>query len=455
MLNPPQHDEVRHPTTENTNGDGAPSHDAGHTHVPVNYSSGTSGRAKLFGIVVALALVALFVWGVLIRHHHDAVQESEVTSEAAAPVPVDVVHVQQSPAEKVLSLPGQVSAFYATTIYARVSGYLLKWNNDIGDHVKKDQVLAEIDTPELDDQYASAVAKWKELQADELVAKTSAEFALASFNRYKASAPEGAVSQEEVDQKKAELDATNAKVEAAKAQVDSAAEEMKRLNTLLSFKKVTAPFDGVITERTVDPGALVTAGSTTNTTPLFNIAKSDQVRVYINVPQPAVPDVKVGMDVSVEAREFPGERFHGRVDRTSLSIDPVSKTLNVEGLVPNGDFKLLPGMYVTVTFQANRASPPLRVPASALAFGPNGPQVAVVSPDERVSFRDVKIGRDLGDSVEIASGLEANDTVALNVGSQVSEGEHVQPHLIDQSPVPTKNPGQTVTAAYRAPSNAQ
>ncbi|HEV2688932.1 MAG TPA: hypothetical protein VGV35_10265, partial [Bryobacteraceae bacterium] len=140
-----------------------------------------------------------------------------------------------------------------------------------------------------------------------------------------------------------------------------------------------------------------------------------------------------------------------KVDRTSLAIDPTSNTLNVEVLVPNPDFKLLPGMYVTATFQSNRASPPLRVPASALAFGPNGPQVAVVNPDERVTFRDVKIGRDLGDSVEIASGLEANETVALNVGSQVSEGERVQPHVVDQAPTAAKTPGQTVTAAYRAP----
>ena len=454
MLDAPKHDEVGHVAPNN--GDGSHSaHEAGHTHVPVHYTKDTSGRAKFFGIIVALALVVLFVWGMLTRHHHDAVQESDVQASASAPIPLDVVHVQQSPAEKVLSLPGQVSAFYATTIYARVSGYLLKWNNDIGDHVTKDQVLAEIDTPDLDDQYNSAVAKWKELQAEALVAKTSAEFALASFHRYEKSAPEGAVSQEEVDQKKAELDATNAKVDAAKAQVDSAKEEMNRLKTLQNFKQVTAPFDGVITERTVDPGALVTAGSTTSTTPLFNIAKSDQVRVFVDVPQPAVPDVTVGMDATIEAREYPGRQFHGRVDRTSLAIDPVSKTLNVEVLTPNPDFKLLPGMYVTATFQANRASPPLRVPASALAFGPSGAQVVVVSADERVSFRNVKISRDLGDSVEIASGLEPNDTVALNVGSQVSDGDRVQPHLIDQASAPSKNPAQqTVTAAYHPPSDA-
>jgi RND family efflux transporter MFP subunit len=317
-------------------------------------------------------------------------------------------------------------------------------------------VLAEIDTPELDDQYHEAIAKVNELKSEQRVAETSAEFAAASFKRYKASAADGAVSQEDVDQKQAELDATNAKVEAAKAQVASAQAEQQRLETLEKFKNVTAPFDGVINERHTDIGELVTAGSTTNTTPLFNNAKSDQVRVFINVPQPAVPDVKLGMDVSIEAREFPGEGFHGRVDRTSLSIDPVSKTLNVEALVPNPDLKLLPGMYVTATFQSNRASPPLRVPASALAFGPSGAQVVVVSADERVSFRNVKISRDLGDSVEIGSGLEPNDTVALNVGSQVSEGERVQPHLIDQSPTPTKNPGQpTVTAAYHAPGAGQ
>jgi membrane fusion protein, multidrug efflux system len=399
--------------------------------------------------------VALFAWGVLTRHHRDAVQESETQSDSSAPIPVDVVHVQQSPTEKVLSLPGQVSSFYETTIYARVSGYIHDWKKDIGDRVKKGDILAHIDTPELDDQFTAAQAKVNELIANKLVAETSAEFAVASFQRYKASAPEGAVSQEEVDQKQAELNATKARVQAAEAQVASSQAEVKRLETLRSFKDVTAPFDGVITERHIDPGALVTAGSTTNTSPLFSISQSDQVRVFVDVPQPAVADVKVGMEALVEAREFPSQAFHGNVDRTSQSIDPISKTLRVQVLVPNPKLMLLPGMYVTATFQSNRASPPLRVPASALAFGPHGPQVAVVSSDEHLSFRDVKIGRDLGDSVEIASGLEPTATVALNVGSQVSEGERVQPHLIDQAPVPTKNPAQTVTAAYSAPTNAQ
>lgn len=454
MHDPSEPNELR--LNDNGNGNGSPapveiSHSPQHSHVPIHYSRRTPMRVLVFGGVVAAALVAVFAWGLISRHRAQSSQETEVERDAGAPVPVDVVHVQHAPPEKVLSLPGQASSFYETTIYARVSGYLDDWKKDIGDRVKKGEVLAHIDTPELDDQYTAALARVNELKANKLVAQTSAEFATASFKRYQASVQEGAVSQEEVDQKKAELDSTKAKVTAADAQVASADAEVKRLETLRHFKDVVAPFDGVITERHIDPGALVTAGSTTNTSPLFNISQSDRMRVFVDVPQPAVPDVKVGMIVAVAAKEFPGRKFEGKVDRTSSSIDTMSKTLKVEVLVPNPDLVLLPGMYVTATFQTNRSDPPLRIPASALAFGPSGPQVAVVDADDHVSFRDIKIGRDLGDAVEIASGLSGNETVALNVGSQVTDGERVDPHLVDVS-TPTRQSGSTVaamTAAHR------
>ena len=172
--------------------------------------------------------------------------------------------------------------------------------------------------------------------------------------------------------------------------------DVQRLGTLIGFKKVVAPFEGTITQRHVDIGALVTAGSTTSTTPLFSISQSSQIRVFVDVPQTVVPYIKVGMEVTATAHEYPGRKFVGKVDRTAESLDPMSKSLRVQVLVPNEDHTLLPGMYLQVGFQQNRKSPPMRVPAGALCFRSGGPQVGVVTDDHRIEFHDVTISRGHG-----------------------------------------------------------
>jgi RND family efflux transporter MFP subunit len=400
--------------------------------VPTGYKSSTWVGALVFVLVVAVALAVVYV-----RRHHAAGQNAdelraEVQRGVDEPVAVDVVHVQASPAQSILSLPGEARSFYETTIFARTSGYLNKWFVDIGDPVKEGQVLATIETPELDDQLVAANAKLQELQSEVHVAETAANFAKVSYDRWEALTPGGAVSQQERDQKKAEMDSSNAKLEAAKAQVALGAADVKRLTTLTHFKNVIAPFDGTITQRHVDIGALVTAGSTTNTSPLFSISQADQIRVFVNVPQPAIPSMKVGMPVTATAREFPGRKFEGKLDRTASSVDPASKTLRVEVLVPNKSLELLPGMYLQVSFANTRSNPPVRVPAGAVCFRAGGPQVAVVAADHRVSFKDITISRDLGDYVEVEQGILSPDQeVALNVGSDVSDGDKVDPHVLE------------------------
>ncbi|HZK80631.1 MAG TPA: efflux RND transporter periplasmic adaptor subunit, partial [Humisphaera sp.] len=346
--------------------------------------------------------------------------------------------------ETILTLPGDARSFYETTIFGRTNGYVSKWFVDIGDHVKENQVLATIETPELDDQLHETKANFAQLQAQSNVAATNAHFAKISDDRWEAAAPEGAVSQQERDEKKAELDSALAKLEAAKSAVNLAKAQVQRLETLEKFKQVVAPFDGVITQRFLDIGSLVTAGSTTNTTPLYTISQSNQIRVFVDVPQPAVPDIRVGMHAKATARELPGQEFVGIVDRTAASIDPKSRTLKVEVLVPNAKLDLLPGMYVQVTFATSRSNPPLRIPAAALIFGSEGPEVAVVADDKRITFRPIKIARDMGDAVEVASGVSENEMVALNVGSQVVSGEQVDPHPIEIGPAsaPRKNVAQ-------------
>jgi RND family efflux transporter MFP subunit len=426
-------------------------------HVPTGHRPSTWIGVLVFALALAAGLAFLYIRGEKARKHSAAELEAEVRHSAEEPTAVDVVRVQPSPAQTLLTLPGEARSFYETTIFARTSGYLSKWYVDIGDRVSEGQVLATIETPELDDQLTAAKAKVRQLNSEVHVAETAANFAKTSFERWEALAPQGAVSQQERDQKKSELDADVAKLEAAKAQVSLGEAEVQRLTTLSSFKKVLAPFEGTITQRHVDIGALVTAGSTTNTSPLFSIAQANQVRVFVDVPQAVVPYMKVGMPVTATAREFPGRTFEGKLDRTASSLDRTSKTLRVEVLVPNKDLTLLPGMYVQVAFANTRERPPVRVPAGAICFRVNGPQVAVVAGDDHhITFRDIKIARDLGDFVEVEAGVSPNEQVALNVGSDVSDGDRVEPHELElpdpgrQPPAPGESklkPRATASAA--------
>jgi len=352
-----------------------------------------------------------------------------------------------------LSLPGRTNAWFEATLYGRVNGYVTDFNKDIGDHVKAGDVLALIETPELDQQYQATQAKQQEIEAERNVAQSAVEFAKITYQRWEQAAPDGVVAIQERDQKKSEWDVAVAKLKAADAQVTSGNAELKRLKSMLDFKQVRAPFDGVIIAREVDKGSLVTAGSTTNTTPLFTIARYDKMRVFIDVPEAAVPMIVNGMDVNVEAREYPGRPFTGKVARTAEAIDTVSKTLKVEVDVPNPDLKLLPGMYVMSAFQTTRSDPPLRVPAAALAFSPRGAEVAIVDADHRVKFKPVTIGRDLGDSVEISSGLRGDETIALNVGTQIPEGERVSPTVVEDL-APVSPPAQARPARSRRSARA-
>ncbi|MFI5377714.1 MAG: efflux RND transporter periplasmic adaptor subunit [Tepidisphaerales bacterium] len=398
-----------------------------HAHVPTSYSPWTKVGVALFVLALAAGLSITYVRGRQSRHDAEAVLAEEAQRAAAEPATVDIVHVLAAPAASTLTLPGEARSFYETTIFARTSGYLSKWLVDIGDKVAEGQTLALIETPELDDQMAAAKAKLQALGSEVHVAETAVTFARVSFERWEAAAPEGAVSGQERDQKKAELDSSVARLDAAKSQVALGEADEQRLTTLMGFKKVVAPFAGVITQRHVDVGDLVTAGSTSNTTSLFTIAQAGQIRVFVDVPQPAIPYIKVGMDVETSAREYPGRKFLGKVDRTAESVDPASRTLKVQVLVPNPDGTLLPGMYVYVSFQKTRSRPPLRVPAAALRFRTAGPQVAAVMPDNTIEFRDVRITRDLGDFVEVEGSLAVNESVALNAGNDIHNGDHVNP----------------------------
>ena len=402
-----------------------------HSHVPVHAAPGTGRRITIVVIVLVVALAL----GFALRYHHNASAETALDSgtlaAADAPPPVDVVTVTRVSPQHELVLPGEARAWYQSTIYARVSGYIGSWQADIGDKVKKGEVLALIDTPELDDQLKAAEAKVAADRSEVTVAQANLAFADSTYKRWKDSG-KGVVSDQEREQKKAEFLSASAHLNAANSQVELDQSEVNRLKDLTSFKKVEAPYDGVITSRKVDIGDLVTAGSTSGNTPLYDIAQSDKIRVYVDVPQAVSAEVRNGTKATATLQEYPGRVFTGVVARNSQAIDEAAKTLRVEVDFDNADQgsapgALQPGMYLEVRFTTTDRKPPVQVPASALNFRSGGPAVAVVGNGGVVKFHEVTIARDLGNVVELDGGVSEGDRVALNISSQIADGDRVQP----------------------------
>jgi RND family efflux transporter MFP subunit len=396
-----------------------------HPHAPIPGSSarGTGRRLAAAAILLTVALGGAYVYVNILKAKGEAELAAATEAKVKEPPAVEVVTVTQAPPSQPLRLPGGTEGWYQSKIYARVSGYITKWYADIGDKVKKDQVLAIIDTPELDAQLEAARAQLKAAEAEVVVSEADADFAKTTFERWQGSA-KGVVSEQEREEKKAGFAVAQAKVKAAQSKVTLDQSNVDRLTYMTQFKKVSAPYDGVITERRIDVGDLVTAGSTSNTTPLFGIAQFDQIRVFANVPQSAAADTAVGTPAKVTTTDSSPQVFEGKVTRTSESIDPKARTLKVEVDLPNPRLSLVPGMYVQVEFNA-KSRALVQIPAGALLFRSGGPQVAVIQPDSTVKFKDVQIGRDNGNTVEIESGLADGDRVALNINNQIEDGSKV------------------------------
>jgi RND family efflux transporter MFP subunit len=322
-------------------------------------------------------------------------------------------------------LPGHTAAWHESTIFARVDGFVGKWFVDIGDRVHAGQVLALIETPDLDAELAAARAQLKAGQATVLVRKAETEFARTTYVRWRDS-PKGVVSDQEREEKKAAFDSAVARQRSAEADAALAQAQVDKYQAMAQFKKVTAPYDGAITVRDIDIGNLVTAGSTAATTPLYVMTQNDPIRIFVDAPQSAADDLlNSRAPVQVQTSAGVMREFSGQVTRTSQALNPQARTLRVEVDVPNSKGEFVPGMYVKVGFEL----PPrglVQVPAAALMFRASGPQVAVVDPKGSISFRSVTIGRDDGSVVELASGVAAGDRVALNVSSQIADGEPVR-----------------------------
>jgi len=404
--------------------------------VSARFDPGTGDRLKRAAIIAAAVLGAAFVL-VSIDRFVKSRGVARATQEAAtAPPVVDVITAQAVGAVQRLVLPGFSAAWHASTIFARVDGFVGKWFVDIGDRVHDGQVLALIETPDLDAELAAARAQLKADQATVVVRKAETEFARTTYVRWRDS-PKGVVSDQEREEKKAAYDSAAARQRSAQADVALAQARVDKYQALTQFKKVTAPYDGVITVREIDIGNLVTAGSTASTTPLYVMTQNDPMRIFVDAPQSVADDlINSKVPVQIQTSSGPMREYNGKVSRTSQSLNPEARTLRVEVDVPNPNNEFVPGMYLKVGF----GLPPrglVQVPPAALLFRASGPQVAVVDRSGRISFRSVSIGRDDGSVVELSSGVAPGDQLALNVSSQIADGElvHAQPAAASATPV--------------------
>jgi RND family efflux transporter MFP subunit len=391
---------------------------------------GTGRRLLRIAVVIAIGLAVGFFFVHRQKMEAEA-RLAEATSKSASQEPaVDVVTIAPAVGAQSLTLPGETAAWDATTIYARVNGYVAKWFVDIGDNAKAGERLATIETPELDAELAAAKAKLNASVAQVVVKQAQADFATTTDERWRDS-PKGVVSDQERESKKAGSAEANAELNAARAQVALQQADVDRLTALTQFKEVKAPFDGTIVERKIDIGNLVTAGSTASTSPLYRISKDDPMRIFVHAPQSAAA-LLMGPDVNavITCNDLPGKHFEGKVARTAKAVNPQSRTLRVEVDIPNPDHVLVPGMYVQVTFSI-KGNEQIEVPAAALLFRSGGPQVAVISDDGIVAFKDVTIASDNGNEVAVDSGLAIGDKVALNLSSQIAAGEKVKTSASD------------------------
>jgi RND family efflux transporter MFP subunit len=385
-----------------------------------------SGRpVQIIAGLAAAVLLAGFVVAHSVRSHSSEELSAATARRSAMLPPVDVATVQPAPAVDTVSLPGETAAWYESTIYARVDGYLEKWFVDIGDHVHEGQVLATIETPELDAELVAARAKLNAAEAEVQVRQAEADFARSTYERWKNS-PKGVVSEQERADKKAGFESANAKLSAARSKVNLDQANVERLTTFEQFKEVRAPFTGTIVQRQIDIGDLVTAGSTKGNTPLFRMTKDDPIRVFVDAPQALAEAMKVGTPSRIRLNDLQNRTFDGNIARTADAIDRRARTLRVEVDLPNHDDSLVPGLYVEVRFDLQGRGM-AEVPAAALVFRDDGPHVAVVDGDDAVRFHKVSIERDNGSTVDLASGVSPGDKVVLNIDDQIAAGEKVRP----------------------------
>jgi membrane fusion protein, multidrug efflux system len=378
--------------------------------MPTEQNSPVSRRKLgIFAVVAGIAAVLVVVTG--IRAREDTSEKlREWTDNQAIPT-VAVVLPDARVLNATIDLPGRLEAYYRAPILARVSGYLKSWSVDIGAKVKAGDVIAEIEAPDLDQQLLQA-------RADLASQEASAKLSEATLTRRKTLIASNFVSMQEIDERSADLSNKKAAVKSGEANVE-------RLEALAGYKKITVPFDGVVTARDTDVGALINAGGGSGP-PMFVISDISKLRVYVNVPQSYVPAIRIGAKAVMSMPEYPNRTFDATVEASSQSVDVASGTTRMQLALDNSKGELMPGGYANVRLSLQRDTVPLHIPASALIFNQNGLRVATVGADDKVQFKTVTIARDLGKEIELGSGISPEDRVIVAPPDGIADGDQVR-----------------------------
>lgn len=403
----------------------------------------------IVAVIMVAAFAGFFVLGFWPRHERIKEREAMAREIQDQKPVVQVVQPKVTGKSVELTLPADVRAYAATALYARINGYLAFWKVDINDHVKKGDLLAVISAPDTDADLKQAEANLEQAKANVNQQQTNYELADATYQRYKGLIPTRGVTQQQLDQYRSALEQAKATLIAAKANVESSSSAADRLRTLTNFEKIIAPFDGVITARTYDPGALISASNIGPGQELFDLAEDDWLRVFVNVPQTYSTLITFDQPVMlVLERNYPGHTFTGWVKRSTSVLDPVTRTLRTELDFKNDDptYRIFPGMYGQAIFSIKREQPVLTIPTSAMLFEADGKQVAVVGSDSKIHFQKVTPGSDFGTEIEVLSGLKGGEQIVSNPGEKLAEGVEVSVVSGDNgNPVPENGTGSGST----------
>ncbi|MBV9656647.1 MAG: efflux RND transporter periplasmic adaptor subunit [Verrucomicrobia bacterium] len=372
------------------------------------------GSRPFFFILAAVALTLLILLGagLLARHRRNAEQQQTAQAVDSSARTVQVVRPGKSPPTFDFTLPGSAEPWQQATLYARTNGYLKERLADIGDRVKERQLLARIDAPDIDAQLRQAQASLEQSRA-------ALDIARVTFEREKKLLADRVVSRQEYDQNEAAFNQAAANVKAAEANVAN-------LQAQQGFQEIRAPFDGVVTNRFVDVGALIAVGTNSQAPSLFTVSQTDTLRVFIFVPQAYAPSVQAGQEVESSAAEYPKEIFRGKVTRTADALDPTARTERVEIQLSSEGGRLLPGMYLSVRFKVQQAEPALIVPSNTIIIRKDGPQVATVDEAKKIAFKNVALGRDFGTTQEVLNGLTGNEQLIVNPTDDLQDGAAVK-----------------------------
>ncbi len=380
-------------------------------------------RLLAIGVTAIVVLASAFAFGYLPRRHARAELNEGAAVASNKHVRVDVVTPTVVTSDHALVLPASVLPLEETVIYPRANGYVRTWLVDLGDKVTEGQLLAEIDTPEVDQEIDQARAQIAQAQASLVQANASGDLSKTNLDRSQKLVAAGINAQQDLDQRQGQARVDDANVKVAKAAIAAQEANLRRLNDTKSFARLTAPFAGTVTSRTIERGQLVTAG---NANPLFKIAAIDPVRVLIGVPQDVAPGVRVDTAAEVTVREYAGQKFSGRVVRTAGALDPATRTMNTEVRVPNPDGKLFAGMFVQVALNLPMSHRVVELPATALYNDAKGLRVAVVGPENTIRLVPVTLERDTGATVQISTGLDGTEHVVKIANASLTDGAVVE-----------------------------